>query len=92
MNEKEALKILRNALKYKNSKEAIHFTDIDFIAIETLIELNIKQKNIINDISSRLEYYLINNATVENNPEEVQEEFNKLLKILKGEYYKNANK
>lgn len=88
MNEKEALKILRNALKYKNSKEAIHFTDIDFIAIETLIELNTKQKNIINDISSRLEYYLINNAYVEENSKQVDKEFKKLLKISKGEYYK----
>lgn len=88
MKEEEALKILRNALQYKNSKEAIHFTDIDFIAIETLIKINEKYKFIIDYASSRLEYYLIDNAAVENNPEKAQEEFNKLLKILKGEYYK----
>ena len=86
--EKEALKILRNALQYKNSDELIHFLDIDFAAIETLIKANEKYKFLIDHASSRLEYYLIDNAAVENNPENVQKEFNKLLKILKGEYYK----
>ena len=42
--EKEALKILRNALQYKNSDELIHFLDIDFAAIETLIKANEKYK------------------------------------------------
>lgn len=55
----------------------------DFEAIRGLLDLYNKVKEKNKKVIDRIEYYLLNNSTVENNPERLKEELIKLQKILK---------
>lgn len=74
--EKWADEICAKAI-YKNIDSALIFNYVK------------KLESIIDDVSTRLEYYLIGNIAIESDPDKINEELKKMLKILKGEYYKN---
>lgn len=54
----------------------------DFEAIQGLLDLYNKGKEKNKNVRDRIEYYLLNNSTIENNPERLREELIKLQDLL----------